>query len=167
MKWINSLVLYVFMWMCHDLGLKISFYLFIWEPKSMPISTQTLSWVLEKIIDWEWGWWELPLDKITNSISSPLGSRTSKWLTYPTNYIYLLVLINNVHPSPHGVDKTRSTCKKDLLFIKSFSHITEKDRPFIEWSENILWLYKNPVTFEAGMGTFWNSAWCFLFCAGC
>ena len=116
---------------------------------------------------WEWGWWELPLDKITNSISSPLGSRTSKWLTYPTNYIYLLVLINNVHPSPHGVDKTRSTCKKYLLFIKSFSHITEKDRPFIEWSENILWVYKNPVTFEAGMGTFWNSAWCFLFCAGC
>lgn len=94
---------------------------------------------------WEWGWWELPLDKITNSISSPLGSRISKWLIHPTNNIYLLVLTNNVHPSPHGVDKTRSTCKKDLLFIKSFSHITEKDMPFIERSENILWLYKNQL----------------------
>ena len=37
--------------MCHDLGLTISFYLLILEPKSMPISTQTLSRVLEKIID--------------------------------------------------------------------------------------------------------------------
>lgn len=157
--------------MCHDFGWTISFYLFILEPKSMPISTQTLSWVLEKIIDSGNGVDESCLWIKSQTLFHLLldPEFLSDWPN-PTNCIYLLVLTTNVHSSPHGVDKTRSTRKKTCFSLSHSATLQRKichslnDQKIFYGSKNLVTLRVSHWSRNGNLFGILLEAFCFVLC---